>query len=87
MTNDETIYCGSGKSNDERFVNISVCLSDIPKEHVFEYSGKKYVKLTVVKKHEEDKYGKTHFVKINTWKKAEEEDNDGGDEPTNDLPF
>lgn len=60
-----TVFCGSGKQTHEAYLNISVCLSDIPKEHIYEYSGKKYVNLTAVKKKEVDMYGKTHFVKIN----------------------
>jgi len=81
---EDDIFCGSGKSTNERFTNISVCLSDIPKEHIFEYNGKKYVKLTVVKKNEVDKYGKTHFLKVDTWKPEEESE---PEEVTPDLPF
>lgn len=49
-------------------VQISVCLSEMPKEHVFEYEAKKYIKLNVVKKREADQYGKTHYVEVDTWK-------------------
>jgi len=66
---DEKIYCGSGVEKfDGGLVEISVCLSDIPKEHRFEYNGKWYTKLKVQKKQEADEYGKTHYVAVNTWK-------------------
>ena len=85
---EDDIFCGSGKSTNERFTNISVCLTDIPKEHIFEYNGKKYVKLTVVKKNEVDKYGKTHFLKVDTWKPDNDDsEQETQEEVTDDLPF
>jgi hypothetical protein len=56
---------------------VSVCLTDLPKEWIFEYNNKKYVKLLVQKKREVDQYGKTHYVAIDTFKpeaKVETED-------------
>tara|TARA_R110002126_G_scaffold2643_3_gene14877 strand:- start:1113 stop:1364 length:252 start_codon:yes stop_codon:yes gene_type:complete len=74
----EKIYVGSGKSKfDGDQVAVSVCLSDLPKEWIFEYNDKKYVKLLVQKKREVDQYGKTHYVAIDTFKpeaKAEAKD-------------
>ena len=79
----EKIYVGSGKSKfDGDQVAVSVCLSDLPKEFIFEYNDKKYVKLIVQKKREADQYGKTHYVAIDQFKpeqKAEEEVGDGLD--------
>jgi len=49
-------------------LNISICLSDIPKEYIYDYNGKKYTKITAVKKREPDNYGKTHYLKIDTWR-------------------
>jgi CelD/BcsL family acetyltransferase involved in cellulose biosynthesis len=76
----DKIYVGSGKSKfDGDQVAVSVCLSDLPKEFIFEYNDKKYVKLIVQKKREADQYGKTHYVAIDTFKpeqKAEAKDND-----------
>ena len=71
MENKEIIYAGSGKTVSGQygeFFKVTVCLSDLPKEHIFEYNGKKYVNLTVQKKREVDQWGKTHGVSINTWK-------------------
>lgn len=65
---DEKIFCGSGK---EKFhgalVEISVCLSDMPKEYIFEYNGKKYIKLKL-RKMKEEKNGKTHYIEVDTWR-------------------
>jgi CelD/BcsL family acetyltransferase involved in cellulose biosynthesis len=76
----DKIYVGSGKSKfDGDQVAVSVCLSDLPKEFIFEYNDKKYVKLIVQKKREADQYGKTHYVAIDTFKpeqKAEAKDDD-----------
>jgi len=68
MANDQ-IFIGSGKEKFEgNLIECSICLTDIPKEHIFEYQGKKYLKIKVQKKREADQYGKTHSVSINTFK-------------------
>ncbi len=65
----DKIYVGSGKEKfDGDQVAVSVCLSDLPKDWIFEYNNKKYVKLIVQKKREVDQYGKTHYVAIDTFK-------------------
>lgn len=61
----EKLYCGSGKEKfDGNLVDVTICLSDLPKDKIFEYNGKKYIKLKVGKKKEVDKYGKTHYVEV-----------------------
>ena len=60
---EERIYVGSGVEKFEgNLVNVSVCLTDIKsnaEEHIFEYNGKKYIKLKVQKKKDgADDYGK-----------------------------
>jgi hypothetical protein len=74
MSNNEKIYCGSGiEKFDGNLVETKVCLSDIPKEHIYEYKGKKYINLNVQKKRKTDDYGKTHYVEVNTWKPEKKE--------------
>ena len=75
---DEKIYVGSGTSKfDGNMISCSICLSDLPQEHMFEYNGKKYIKVNVSAKRDgADEYGKTHYVAIDTFKpepKKEEE--------------
>lgn len=68
----DKIYCGSGKTKSSQygdFQSISICISDIPKEHITTAAnGKEYVNLTVNKKKEVDKYGKDLAVTVDTWK-------------------
>jgi len=66
----QRIYCGSGKKADKYdIINISVCLSDLPKEFITESkNSKKYINLKVVGKKEADQWGKTHSVEVDTWK-------------------
>ena len=87
QTNDK-IFVGNGKENEQYgFVNFSICLSDLPQEHVSEYKGKKYINLTISKKRNgADQYGKTHAVSVNTWK-PEKSAEQGNEEVTDDLPF
>jgi hypothetical protein len=84
---EEKIYVGSGTSKfDGNLVSCSLCLSDLPSEHIFEYNGKKYIKLNVQKKKEADQYGKTHSVSIDTWK-PEAKKVEKVEEESKDLPF
>jgi len=65
----EKIYVGNGKQvKDYDMINVSLCLSDIPKEHINEFQGKKYIKLTVAKRREPDNYGRTHAVSVDVYK-------------------
>ena len=87
---EEKIYVGNGVAKfDGNLINCSVCLTDLPQEHMFEYEGKKYIKLNVnAKKDGADQYGKTHYVAVDTYKpepkKAESNPEANQDE---DLPF
>jgi len=49
-----------------QLINISICLSDLPKESItiYEKNGKKYISLVVDEKKEPDQYGKTHSVYV-----------------------
>ena len=69
------IFCGSGKEfGIYGTVNISVCLSDLPKEHITERSsGKKYIRLKLNRKREPDQYGNTHSLEVDTWKPEKQE--------------
>lgn len=61
-------YIGNGKINAQYgIINFSVCLSDLEPEDIFEYNGKKYVKLSVGEKKTES-YGKTHSVWVDDFK-------------------
>jgi|TARA_R100000458_G_C8186377_1_gene181604 hypothetical protein len=66
----EKIYCGSGKSKfDGDLISVNICLSDIPKEEIQTgKNGKKYVRINVSKRKQEDNYGNTHSVSLDTWK-------------------
>ena len=47
-------------------INISLCLSDIPKEAIklSEKNGKKYLPIVVASRKEPDQYGNTHTVYV-----------------------
>ena len=71
MEKQEAIYAGSGKTVSTKygeFFKVTVCLSDLPKEHLFEYNKKTYVKLDISKKKETDQYCKNVKVQVDTWK-------------------
>lgn len=94
MSEQKTIYAGGGKQVKGQygtFRAITVNLSDLPKEHIFEYNGKKYIKFNVSDKQEPDNYGKDVSVSINTWKPDSEKTNDAPvnnqEEVEGDFPF
>jgi hypothetical protein len=68
----KTIYCGSGKTQQGKygeFFKVSICLSDLPAEHITTAkNGKKYINLAINKKQAPDQYGKDLSVQVDTWK-------------------
>ena len=87
----DKVYCGSGKRKfDGNLVEITICLSDLPKEKIFEYEKKKYIKLKVGKKKEADKFGKTHYVEVDMFEPEKKQPEPKQPEEINvseDLPF
>jgi hypothetical protein len=93
----QTIYCGSGKTKQGKFgefFSISICLSDLPKEHITEAkNGKKYINLNVNRKKEADQYGKDLSVQVDTWKPepkqahVPKQEYSAPSEQDDDLPF
>jgi hypothetical protein len=74
----EKIYAGSGRKVEGQygtFRKISVCLNDIPKEHINDYNGKKYVSLLINDRKEADKFGKDLSVVVDTYKPEKKNDN------------
>jgi hypothetical protein len=72
MSEEKTIYIGNGQKKGETWLNASVCLSNIPKEHTFEYNGKKYMKVNINIKDELDQYGNDVSISVDTWKPEKE---------------
>ena len=96
----ENIYLGNGTEKFQgNLISFSLNLSKLreAKEHFFEINGTQYIKIKVQKKKESpDRYGKTHYVQVDTFKpepkdvfKAQERPmgDVGRDEPEEDLPF
>lgn len=85
----ETIYCGSGKKVNTQYGDfraVTLNLSDLPSEFIFEYNGKKYIKLNINDKKEADQYGKDISISVNTWK-PDKENVSGLEKIKGDLPF
>lgn len=78
---EKKIFVGSGKKKFDTLRAITLCLTDIPQEHIFEYNGKKYIRLNVNDKKEADQYGKDIALSVDTWQHEKKEDNKSG------LPF
>lgn len=88
MENQQSIFVGSGtKPENFNGINFSVSESKL-RDHWYEYNGERYVRLTIEPK-KEPMYGKTHNVKINTWKPKEgaTSSTPNNVEGNNDLPW
>lgn len=68
MSDNKTIYIGNGVRKGDTWLTSSLCLSDIPTEHMFEFNGKKYIKVNINIKDEVDQYGKDVSISVDTWK-------------------
>ena len=66
--NEKTIYIGNGKKMKDNWFKSSICLSNIPEEHTFEYGGKKYVKVNINVKPEKDQFDNDVNITVDTWK-------------------
>ena len=54
-------------------INVSICVSDIPKDRIKQAeNGKKYMNITVAKRREPDQYGNTHTVFMSQTKEERE---------------
>ena len=73
----EKIFCGSGKEFGQYgSVGLNVCLSDLPKEFIKEYEGKKYIKLNLHKM-KTPKEKQSHYLEVNTWKPEQKQSTSG----------
>lgn len=58
-------------------INISICLTDIPREKIKQaQNGKKYLNITVASRRETDQYGNTHTVFVSQTKEERERKED-----------
>jgi hypothetical protein len=64
------LFCGRGKAFGQYgSIALSICLDDLPDEHVtIGRNGKRYIKINVNEKRETDEWGNTHSVEVDTWK-------------------
>lgn len=95
----ETIYAGNGRQvtgTYGTFRSVSICLSDLPKEHITESkNGKKYIKLNINDKQEKDQYGNDVVATVDTWKPDPNYKSNGNNQQNNteaskemdDIPF
>jgi hypothetical protein len=71
MTANKT-YIGKGHKPENVDFDIlvcSICVSEIPKDKIFEAkNGKKYLRFTIARMKEPDKYNETHTIYISDYK-------------------
>ena len=83
MKEEKTIYCGSGKVMNEKWLKVTINPTKIV-DYIQEFNGNKFIKLNVNIKEEADQYGKDVSVSVDTWKPEEKQVKV---ESSNDLPF
>ncbi len=86
MNKDETIYCGSGKVMNDKWLKVTINPTKIA-EYIQEYNGNKFIKLNINIKPEPDQYGKNVAISVDTWQPEEKQATTQASESSNDLPF
>jgi hypothetical protein len=88
MSEKKTIYCGSGKKQNEGWLKVTINPDKIT-DYIEEYNGNKYIKLNINIKDEADQYGKDVSISVDTWKPDENAQQPAAQsqEKENDLPF
>lgn len=81
---EETIYCGSGKVMNPKWLKVTINPSKLA-DYIQEYNGNKFIKLNINLKDEPDQYGKDVSISIDTWKP--EPQSEKVSDTSNDLPF
>jgi hypothetical protein len=83
---EETIYCGSGKVMNPKWLKVTINPTKIA-DYIQEYNGNKFIKLNINLKDEADQYGKDVSISVDTWKPDAETPKAAVNETSNDLPF
>jgi|TARA_B100000497_G_C7673107_1_gene406302 hypothetical protein len=86
MNKEETIYCGSGKVMNDKWLKVTINPSKIA-EYIQEYNNNKFVKLNINIKPEADQYGKDVSISVDTWKPEEKAVKQAASSVSDDLPF
>jgi len=81
---EETIYCGSGKVMNPKWLKVTINPSKLA-DYIQEYNGNKFIKLNINLKDEADQYGKDVSISVDTWKP--EPQTEKATDTSNDLPF
>jgi len=70
MEPNNKIFIGNGKEiGTFGTVSVSICLDDMPQEHIkLGKNNKRYISLYVNKNKQVDKFGNTHSITVNTFK-------------------
>lgn len=80
----KTVYCGSGKKQNEKWIKATVN-PDKMREFIEEYQGNKFIRLNINIKDEPDQFGKDVSISIDQWQP--DENKSQGEEEDSDLPF
>ena len=86
-TKEKTIYCGSGKKQNDTWIKASINVAKF-KDHIQEYKGHKFIKLNINIKDELDKFGKDVSITVDTWQPDEDvQPKQKTEKQDDDLPF
>ncbi|QDP65211.1 MAG: hypothetical protein Unbinned2819contig1004_2 [Prokaryotic dsDNA virus sp.] len=75
MEKQQTIYCGSGKKMNDKWLKVTIN-PDKLRDYIQEFSGNKFIRLNINIKDEADQYGKDVSISVDTWKPEEKKQSD-----------
>lgn len=87
MGKEKTVYCGSGKTQNEKWLKATINVDKI-KNHIEEFNGHRFIRININIKDEKDMYGKNVSISIDKWEPEQKEQvNKNEFETEDDLPF
>jgi hypothetical protein len=85
MEKEKTIYCGSGKVMNDKWLKVTINPTKL-KDYIEEFNGNKFIKLNINIKDEADQYGKNVSISVDTFK-PDQSKSQIETEESSDLPF
>jgi len=67
MKKEKTIYCGSGKKQNDNWIKATIKAEALEK-YIQEFKGHKFLKININIKDQADEYGKDVSISIDNWK-------------------
>jgi hypothetical protein len=86
MEKQKTIYCGSGKRMNSKWIKGTININKL-RDYIQQFQGHEFVRININEKDEVDQYGKDVSITVDTWEpnKDKQTSNDSKDDDYTDA--